>query len=279
MSVTRLGRLAFRAGLGGTCAVVLAFLVVPILIIVVTSFTSSRFLEFPPSAYSLRWYHDLAADPRWLAGAGRSFGVGIATMAVAGVLGTMVSLVLNAGAVRGEGLLRAFVLAPLVVPKIITAVAMYFVYAPLGLVGTEIGLVSGHVILAIPFVVLIMSATLKGYDRSLTWAALGLGATPLQAFARVMAPILLPGIVSAALFAFLASFDDVIIALFLSGVTAETLPKQMYDSVQEEVTPALAAVSTILALVTVVLWGLTAFLLGPRGERKEHAGTVAGGQA
>lgn len=241
-------------------ALVLCYLLLPIVVIVTSSFTSSRYLEFPPPGFSLRWYQQMLSEPKWISVGLRSVIVALATTAISLMLGTLGALALTWARIPGAALLRSFIISPLIVPKIMTAIAIFFVYAPLKLVGTNAALITSHVVLALPFVFVIMSAAVAGYDRTQTWAALCMGASHGQAALRVMLPQLLPALGSSALFAFLASFDDVIMAIFLAGITANTLPKEMFDSAREEVTPVLAAVATVMVGATILLWGVIAVL-------------------
>jgi ABC-type spermidine/putrescine transport system permease subunit II len=215
----------------------------------VMSFSGSRFLEFPPRTLSMRWYHAYWGDAAWLAATTRSLQVAVLVTAVAVVVGTMASLALARFAIPGKGLLRALMISPLVVPSIVFAIGVYSVYAPWGLTGTLAGVVAAHTVLALPFVLLNVSAVLYKLDPNLERAARISGAGPLRTFAHVVLPLIWPGIACAAIFAFLTSFDEIVIAMFITGA-APTLPKVMFDGIQFELNPVVAAVSTQLIVVS-----------------------------
>ena len=228
---------------------VLGYMVLPSIIVMVMSFSGSRFLEFPPRTVSMRWYHAYWSDAAWLAATTRSLKIAVLVTVLAVVVGTMVSLALARFAMPGKGLLRALVISPLVVPSIVFAIGVYSVYASWGLTGTLAGVVAAHTVLALPFVLLNVSAVLYKLDLNLERAARISGAGPLRAFAYVVLPLIWPGIACAAIFAFLTSFDEIVIAMFITG-TAPTLPKVMFDGIQFELNPVVAAVSTQLIVVS-----------------------------
>jgi len=232
-------------------AAVGCYLVFPIVIVIITSFSASEYLEFPPRGLSLRLYWNFLTSPVWIAAALRSFRVAVTVMLVATVLGTLAAFPLVRATFRGKQLVTGFLISPMILPVIVTSLAIYYYFSSLKLIGTDLGLVLGHTLLGIPFVVLIVSATLKGVDRSLERASQNLGAGPLRTFFRVTLPIIRPGIFTAAAFAFLVSFDELIITMFISGVKAATLPKQMWDSIHDQVDPTLSAVSTVLIVITI----------------------------
>ncbi|HEV8533510.1 MAG TPA: ABC transporter permease [Methylomirabilota bacterium] len=226
-----------------------AYLAVPSLLVIVMSFSGGLFLEFPPSALSMRWYHVYWSSGSWLNATVRSLEVALAVTALATSLGTLASIALVRLAVPGKSGLRALVVSPIVVPTIVLSIGLYSVYARWRLIGTAGGLVLAHSVLALPFVVLNVTAVLYKLDRSLERAARSLGAGPLRTFAQVMLPLLWPGIASGAIFAFLTSFDEIVIAMFVSG-SNPTLPKLMFDGIRYELNPVVAAVSSQLIIVT-----------------------------
>lgn len=241
------------ACLYAACGLVLLFLLLPIFVIIPISFSSAKFLTFPPPGWSLQWYAKYVASPKWLAATWLSVQVALLTTVLSTVLGTVASLGLVRGRFRGKGLVYGVVLSPLIIPLIITAIGIYFLFARHHLTGTLTGLVLGHTVLAIPIVVVIVSATLQGVDRNLEFAAMNLGANRVKTFWRVTLVIIRPGVLSAAIFAFIVSFDELIIAMFLSSPTTLTLPKQMWDGIRQEIDPTIAAVSTLLIALSVVL--------------------------
>jgi putative spermidine/putrescine transport system permease protein len=233
---------------------IIAFLVLPALFIVPVSFTTEAFIEWPPRGFTLRWYRVYLASPQWIGATVRSLGVGLAAAALAMLLGAPAAFVLARQAVRGKMASLAFVLSPLIIPRMIIAVALFYLYARIGLVGSPLGLVLGHTVLAIPYVVVTVMAVLKTYDERLDQAAWSLGASRLRALWHVTVPLIRAGLLAAFLFAFVTSFDELTIALFVTGGLATTLPKQMWDEALFKVTPTLAAVSAILLVfVTVVI--------------------------
>lgn len=250
----------------GSTALVLLFLIAPILIVIPVSFSSAPYLTFPPPGFSLQWYAQLLHRYDWLSAAGLSLYVGAAVVVLATTLGTLASFGLVRASFPGKPLVMALVISPLVVPTIIIAIGMYSAYVRIGLGSSVFGLIIAQTCLAIPFVVTSVSATLVGYDRRLEWAAMNLGASEWATFWQVTFPIVRPGILSGALFAFITSFDELIIALFISSSTALTLPRKMWDSIRFEVDPTIAAVSTTLIVLTSLLL-LVSELLRARTER------------
>jgi putative spermidine/putrescine transport system permease protein len=240
-------------------ALVLAYLVVPSLVVIAMSFSGGLFLEFPPRALSWRWHHAYWSSPAWIDATLRSVKVAVLVTVLATTLGTMTALALGRLTARGRPLLHALVISPVVVPTIVLSIGLYSVYARWRLIGTTAGLVLAHAVLALPFVVLNVSAVLLKLDRSLERAARVLGAGPLRAFVRVMLPLLAPGIGSGAIFAFLASFDEIVIAMFVSGADP-TLPKLMFDGIRYELNPVVAAVSSQLIVVTALALGGSAWI-------------------
>ena len=247
-------------------ALVFLYLLFPILIVVPLSFSAGTYLSFPPPGFSLRWYENFFTRADWLGAATLSLWIGGAVMALATALGTPAAIALVRGAFRGKRLLAAFIISPLIAPVIIVAIGVYFFYARLGLVGNPYALVIAHTCLAVPFVVINVSATLQGFDERLEQAAMNLGATPWRTFWQVTFPIIRPGVLAGALFAFISSFDELVVALFVSGSTAVTLPRKMWESIRFEIDPTIAAVSTILVVLTGALF-VSAELLRRRAER------------
>jgi len=250
--------------------VVLLYLVFPILVVVPLSFSSASYMSFPPPGFSLRWYANFFGRGDWLDAAWLSIWVGVAVMALATVLGVPAAIALVRAKFRGKSLLVGFIISPVIAPVIIVAIGIYFFYARLGLVGDPLGLVIAHTCLAVPFVVINVAAALQSFDERLEQAAMILGATPWGTFWQVTFPIIRPGIFAGALFAFISSFDELVVALFVSGSTAVTLPRKMWDSIRFEIDPTIAAVSTILIALTAALF-LTAELLRRRSERLRSA--------
>lgn len=225
-------------------------LLAPILVVVIVSFSGDAFLAFPPTTLSLRWYQVFLGDPNWLAALGNS----IAVAAMSSVLATSTGVIAAYAFVKGgrtrRAVLTAIGLMPLIVPSIVTAIAVYFLSVRLGLVGNRVWLAATHAVVALPVVLIISQTALQAIDPGLERAAMIHGCTRWGVFRRVVLPIAAPGIASAALFAFLASFDELVIALFVSGVRSQTLPVRIWNSLTLELSPTIAAVSTFLIVVT-----------------------------
>lgn len=233
---------------------VIAFLVLPTLLVIPLGFTSSSFLEFPPPGYSWQWFSTYFNSPVWIAATVRSFGVAAATAVLATCVGGLAALALAYGRGRWSGPIFAFFLAPMIVPRIVIAVGMFYLFANLGLVASNIGLVIGHTVLAIPFTMVTVAATLKTYDTRLDQAAATLGANRLRTLLGITIPLIKGGLVAALLIAFITSFDELTIAIFVSGGITTTLPKQMWDDMILQLNPTLAAVSvTVFVVVTSLL--------------------------
>ena len=254
-------------------ALVLLFLIFPVFVVVPVSFSSAKYLQFPPPGWSFQWYQNYFERPGWVPATFVSIRVAIMTTILATTLGTAASLALVRGRFPGRNAINSFMVSPLVVPGIIVAIGVYFFYAQAKLVGNPLGLALAHTALAIPFVVTNVSATLHGFDERLEYAAMSLGANRWQTFRRVTLPIIRPGVFAGALFAFITSFDELIVALFVSGTGAVTLPRKMWDSLRQEIDPTIAAVSTILITLSIAIL-LTAELLRQRAERTRTAARV-----
>jgi putative spermidine/putrescine transport system permease protein len=244
-----------RAALYLVGGLTLAFLVLPIGIVLPLGFSASPYLEFPPAGFSVQWYVRYFDSARWMAATLLSAQIAVGTTALALALGVPAAFGLVRRDFRGKGLFLAFFMAPIIVPYIITAIAVYFLFARLGLVGNPLGLLAAHTLLAVPKVVVIVAAALKGFDRTLERASMSLGAGPWMTFYRVTYPGIRPAVVTAALFAFLTSFDELILSMFITGPTAVTLPKLMWDAVRLEIDPTIAAASSLLIAAAVLILG------------------------
>lgn len=239
---------------------IIAFLAVPAFFIVPVSFTTESFIEWPPRGFTLKWYRIYLASQQWVGATIRSLGVGAATATLAMLVGTPAAFVLARRELRARTAALAFILSPLIIPRMIIAVALFYLYARVGLIGTPLGLVLGHTILAIPYVVVTVMAVLKTYDERLDQAAWSLGASRLRTLWHITFPLIRAGLIAAFLFAFITSFDELTIALFVTGGLATTLPKQMWDEALFKVTPTLAAVSAILLVFVTLMIVLAEYL-------------------
>lgn len=232
---------------------VLAFLMLPLLVIVPLSFTSGTILSLPLPGLSLRWYEELARSGPWQSSLGNSLIVGALATVVATALGTLAALGLHRTEFRGKSLLMGLLISPMIVPLVIVAAGAYFFLLPLGLTNSLVGLGLVHAALGAPFVLITVSATLTGLDPALGRAAANLGAKPAYAFRRITLPLIAPGVISGALFAFITSFDEVVVAIFLTGPQQRTLPRQMFDGLRDNISPVILAVATLLIAVAVLL--------------------------
>jgi putative spermidine/putrescine transport system permease protein len=249
-----------NSGLAALTAVVLVFLVAPILIIVPLSFSSGSFFYYPLPGFSLRWYEDFFSSSFWLPSLKNSLIVGTSATALATVLGTLAALGIWRARFPMQALVLAILISPMVVPVIIVAVGVYFAFAPLGLNDGYAGLILAHTTLAAPFVVVTVLATLSGFDRTLLRAAASLGSPPLTTFRRVTLPLILPGVLSGAVFAFAASFDEVVVALLIAGPGQRTLPRQMFAGINDNISLTIAAAATMLIAISLVLMALVGWL-------------------
>lgn len=231
---------------------IVVFLEAPTIIVIVMSLSPGRSLQFPPPGISFRWYERFLGSSIWTDAAWTSLQVSLASTPIATILGTLVGLGLTRSRLRAKNLATGLVLSPLVVPVVIIAVGMFVVYSRWGIRGSLVGLVLAHATMAIPFVVVNVSASLRQVDRNLELAAQNLGATPLRTFWRVTLPLIRPGITAGALFAFITSWDEIVISVFLSSPQVRTLPVVMWGQIHSEVDPTIAAVATVLTVVTTV---------------------------
>lgn len=251
-------------------ALVLFFLIAPLVVIIPLSFNADSFLLYPMRGLSLRWYDELLTSGTWTLAFRNSLIVAPLSTLLAMILGTMAAIGLTRIDFPGKGLLTAILISPMVVPVVIVGVATYLFFAPLGLSGNFLGLVIVHAALGVPFVVTTVSATLQGFDFNLVRAAASLGANPLYTFFKVTLPLVLPGVISGGLFAFGTSFDEVVVTLFLASPEQTTLPRQMFSGIRENISPAIAAVATILTVFSVLML-LTLEWLRGRGEAARTA--------
>jgi mannopine transport system permease protein len=241
--------------IGLLVALILFFLVLPTLIVLPMSLGTASYIEFPPKGFTLRWYLAYLGDPDWMNATWFSLKIAAATTVAATVIGTLASIGLVRGRLPGKALIQAMTIAPLVVPHIVIAVALYLVFAPLRLTGNFLGFLLAHTVLSVPYVVITVSAALHRFDSALELAALNCGATRIQAFFHVVLPNILPGVAAGAVFAFLASFDEATVAFFISGIDGKAITRKMFEDIDYNLTPVIAAVSTVLTVVSLALMG------------------------
>ena len=255
------------------CACVFLFLIAPILVIIPLSFNAEPYFTFTEGmmaldkeAYSVRWYKDSATNPQWIFSAKNSIFVATFSTLIATVLGTLAALGLSQSHMPYKPLVMGVLISPMIVPLIISAAGMFFFYSKIGLSQTMPGLILAHAVLGTPFVVITVTATLAGFDHSLTKAAQSLGSGTSRTFFKIQMPLILPGVVSGALFAFITSFDEVVVVFFLAGFEQRTIPRQMWAGIREQISPTILAVATILVCVSILLL-TTVELLRRRNER------------
>jgi putative spermidine/putrescine transport system permease protein len=255
------------------CAAVLFFLIMPILVIIPLSFNAQDFFTFTPGmlaldpdAYSLRHYRDFFTNNNWQSAMENSLAIAPVATAIAVFLGTLGAIGLSQPKVPFRGAIMAILISPMIVPLIISAAGMYFFYSQIGLQGTYWGVVLAHAALGIPFVIITVTATLVGFDRSLTRASASLGAGPVRTFFRIQMPLILPGVIAGGLFAFITSFDEVVIVMFVGSANQQTLPWRMFTGLREQISPTILAVATILVVLSILLL-TTLELLRRRSER------------
>jgi putative spermidine/putrescine transport system permease protein len=234
-------------------ALTVFYLLAPTLVIVPMSFTQARILSFPPQGFSFQWYQRMFTDPQWASGMVNSVQVATLTAILATVLGTLAALGLTRGRFPGRTLVNALALSPLIVPVVVIAIGMFGLFVQWRIAGSLVGLVLAHTALALPFVIVNVGASLRTMDRNLELAAANLGADPRRSFLHVTLPLILPGVLAGAIFAFITSWDEVVIAIFMTSARFRTLPVEMWEQVRQVVDPTVAAVSTTLLVVTTTL--------------------------
>ena len=261
------------------CGAILLFLITPILVIIPLSFNSEPYFTYPMPGFSLRWYENFISGEQsavWQLAIKNSIIVAIFATLLATGLGTVAAVGLSNSRLPGKTLLMGLLISPMIVPLVITAVGMYFFYSSLGITPRQLSqiwsglhlfpVIIAHAALGTPFVVITVTATLVGFDQSLTRASASLGADGLRTFFKITVPLVLPGMISGALFAFITSFDEVVVVLFLAGIEEYTIPRRMFSGMREQISPTILAVATVLVVLSIFL--LTALeLLRRRNER------------
>ncbi|MCV2882525.1 ABC transporter permease [Actibacterium sp. XHP0104] len=255
------------------CGLIFFFLIAPIVVIMPLSFSSQDFFTFTPEmlafeaeGYSLKHYKDLMTSPDWQKAMSNSIKIAPMATIISVSLGTLAAIGLSQSHVPFRRAIMAILISPMIVPLIISAAGMYFFYSRIGLQGTYLGVVLAHAALGIPFVIITVTATLVGFDKSLTRAAANMGASPVRTFFKVQMPLILPGVISGGLFAFITSFDEVVVVLFVGSAGQKTLPWQMFTGLREQISPTILAVATILVVISIGLLTVVE-LLRRRSER------------
>jgi putative spermidine/putrescine transport system permease protein len=249
--------------------IVAVWMVAPPLVVIPMSLNGERSLSFPPDSWSLRWYQEFFENPAWISSLQASISIALQVMVVSLIIGTLAAFAIVRGTFRGRPLLETISLAPLVVPIVVLGIGTYAVFLDWQLVGTPLGFVAAHTVLAVPYVIITVSASLRVMDRQLERAAAALGAPPYRIFLRVTLPLIAPGVVAGGLFAFVTSFDEVVVSLFIADPELRTLPVEMYSSVTRDINPTIAAASTLILIVSTSLILLsTRSLFGSQPEGK-----------
>lgn len=240
----RIGRIAITT-------LVYIFLLLPIIVVLPLSLSSGSFLSYPLPGLSFRWYAELLSNYKWLLALKNSAIIGIGSALLSTVLGLMAAIALNGMGPRVKALLTGLLIAPLVVPVIIMAVAMFLFFSNIGMTGSVAGMILAHTIIGTPYVVISANAALQNFDMTLIRAAKSLGASSWMAYRRVLFPMIRPAIVAGALFAFVASFDEVVIVLFLAGPEQVTLPIRLFEGIRDELTPVVIAAATVMIVISI----------------------------
>ena len=257
------------------CTCVFIFLIAPLFVIFPLSFSHDEFLIFSekmkrldPDGFSLRWYKDMIWGTKnpWGLAAKNSLMIAFFSTIGSVVIGTLAAVGLSSRHMPFKGLIMAILISPMIIPLIISGVAIFFFMAKVGLAATHLGIILAHIILGTPFVVITVTATLSGFDHSITRAASSLGSNPFNTFMKITLPLILPGVISGGLFAFVTSFDEVVVVLFLAGLDNTTIPVQMWTGLREQLSPTILAVATCLIVLSILIL-VTAELLRRRSER------------
>ncbi len=254
-----------------SCFFGFTFLLIPIIAIVPVSFSGGSSLSYPLPGFSLRWYREVFKSATLATMLWNSLFVAFFTTIFATVLGTMAAYGLTFTSFRFKNVIVGLLLTPMVVPLVITALAFYLAFAKLNILGSYAGIILAHTVLATPFVLVTVMATLQGFDRNLVRAALSLGAWPLPTFMTITLPLIFPGVLAGAIFAFVTSFDEIVVALFVSSPSTKTLPIELYAGLREQLTPAIIAIATLLIVFSVAFLGFVQFLLARMRRTRQVA--------
>lgn len=264
-----------RAFLVLLAILICVYLLLPVLVIIPMSWSESMYLEFPPEGFTMQWYEKFFGDGAWMASLLSSLRVGLLSAGLSVVLGTLAALGIVRGKFPFRGAVMAVVLAPMIVPFVVVGLAVYITFLGLGLTQTTLGFVLVHTALGVPYVVINVAASLSSVDRRLEMAAMNLGASPIETFFRITLPLILPGMLAGALFAFITSWDEVVVAIFLSGPEITTLPVKMWSGIRVQIDPTIAAISTLsLLLILAVFAGqglIKLMTIGSARRRQKRA--------
>lgn len=255
------------------CGLIFFFLIAPIVVVIPLSFNAVPFFTFTPemlsldpAGYSTKWYQDFFTNRNWQGAVQNSFILAFFSTLIATVLGTTAALGLSRAEMPAKTLIMGILISPMIVPVIIAAAGMFFFYSDIGLASTHLGVILAHAALGTPFVVITVTATLVGFDHSLTRAAATLGASPIRTFFKIIVPLILPGVISGALFAFVTSFDEVVVVQFVGSYKQRTIPWAMFSGLREQISPTILAVATLLVVLSILML-TTVELLRRRSDR------------
>jgi putative spermidine/putrescine transport system permease protein len=255
------------------CGCIFFFLIAPIVVVIPLSFNAVPFftftkemLSFDPAGYSLKWYEDFFTNANWQGAVSNSFIIAIFATIISTTLGTIAALGLSRSEMPAKTLIMGVLISPMIVPVIIAAAGMFFFYSDIGLASTHVGVILAHAALGTPFVVITVTATLVGFDQSLIRAAATLGASPTVTFFKVIVPLITPGVISGALFAFVTSFDEVVVVQFVGSYQQRTIPWAMFSGLRESISPTILAVATLLVTLSIIML-TTVELLRRRSDR------------
>jgi len=255
------------------CGLIFFFLIAPIVVVIPLSFNAVPFftftpemLSFDPAGYSLKWYEDFFTNANWQGAVSNSFIIAFFATIISTTLGTIAALGLSRSEMPAKTLIMGILISPMIVPVIIAAAGMFFFYSDIGLASTHVGVILAHAALGTPFVVITVTATLVGFDQSLIRAAATLGASPTLTFFKVIVPLITPGVISGALFAFVTSFDEVVVVQFVGSYKQRTIPWAMFSGLRESISPTILAVATLLVTLSIIML-TTVELLRRRSDR------------
>ncbi|TNC04972.1 ABC transporter permease [Methylobacterium terricola] len=254
----RLGRTVLRL----FSAAVLVFLVAPVLIVIPLSFNESAYFSYPMSGFSTQWYAALVSSKDWRLAIVNSFVIGIASTAIATMLGTAAAMGISRPSFPFRSFIMPLLISPMIIPIVVVAVSLYLVFSPLGLTSSYAGVILAHAALGTPFVVITVTATLMSFNRNLVRAAASLGAPPLLTFRRVTLPLIAPGVATGAVFAFATSFDEVIVILFIGGPEQKTIPRQMWSGIRDQINPSILAMAALLTVFAIAMFLIIDWLHG-----------------
>lgn len=252
----------FFAKAAGLCAIaaILFFLILPTMLVVPMSLSQTDYIKFPPDGFTLRWYYAYFTDPDWMSATWFSFRIAVMTTIVSIIVGTMAALAIVRGDLPWKNVIQALSIGPLIVPNVVLGVALFLVFAPLQLTGSFTGFLIAHTVLAVPYVLITVMASLQRFDSELELAALNCGANRLQTFFRIVLPNIMPGIASGGVFAFLASFDEATVAFFISDTGGKTIGRKMFEDIDFNLTPVIAAASTFMIAIALVFMSIAHFM-------------------